>query len=430
MDIENVVQIDVEPSVDTSGKIAFEIEKTGPQGLSAYDVAVKDGFEGTEQEWLVSLKGDIGETPEIAIGTTQTLPAGSNAVVTKAGTTENPVFSFGIPRGVQGATGATPNLQVGSVTSGDEPEVTITGTVEQPILNFVLEKGEKGSTGSTGEDGFSPIASVTKSAGITTLTITDKTGTTTTTINDGEKGADGQDGAIQYTAGNNITIENNVISATGGDLSNYLAKDNTTSYTPSGDYNPATKIYVDSNKGADIPIYMLETKRSIWDAATNITSSNDATALTRASEIINTMYNSSRKYGGILFYSTNTKYNFLMLLKDEIATSKTQFYFYTNASAYQMTYSNRMLVYRYLKINGSWSNGVFTCSSMNYDVGGDYNFDLFNTTNTAQTISAKKTYNILPESSITPTTNNQLVNKKYVDDAISSAITDALNGSY
>lgn len=31
------------------------------------------------------------------------------------------------------------------------------------------------------------------------------------------------------------------------DLSNYLAKDNTTSYTPSSDYNPATKKYVDDN---------------------------------------------------------------------------------------------------------------------------------------------------------------------------------------
>ena len=31
------------------------------------------------------------------------------------------------------------------------------------------------------------------------------------------------------------------------DLSNYLAKNNTTSFTPSGDYNPATKLYVDKN---------------------------------------------------------------------------------------------------------------------------------------------------------------------------------------
>ena len=54
---------------------------------------------------------------------------------------------------------------------------------------------------------------------------------------------------------------------------------------------------------------------------------------------------------------------------------------------------------------------------------GNYN-DLLNkptipsnyvTTNTAQTISAKKTFSTLPESSVTPTTANQLVNKNYVD---------------
>ena len=40
------------------------------------------------------------------------------------------------------------------------------------------------------------------------------------------------------------------------------------------------------------------------------------------------------------------------------------------------------------------------------------------TSDTIQTISAKKTFSVLPESSVVPTTNNQLVNKKYVDDSI------------
>ncbi len=31
------------------------------QGLSAYEVAVKNGYEGTEQEWLASLKGLKGD---------------------------------------------------------------------------------------------------------------------------------------------------------------------------------------------------------------------------------------------------------------------------------------------------------------------------------------------------------------------------------
>lgn len=40
--------------------------------------------------------------------------------------------------------------------------------------------------------------------------------------------------------------------------------------------------------------------------------------------------------------------------------------------------------------------------------------------NSAQSISGKKTFTTLPESSVKPTTDNQLVNKKYVDDAIAS----------
>ena len=46
------------------------------------------------------------------------------------------------------------------------------------------------------------------------------------------------------------------------------------------------------------------------------------------------------------------------------------------------------------------------------------------------TITGTHTYNTLPKSSIVPSSNNQLVNKKYVDDSIASAITDALGGSY
>jgi len=47
-----------------------------------------------------------------------------------------------------------------------------------------------------------------------------------------------------------------------------------------------------------------------------------------------------------------------------------------------------------------------------------------------QTLSKKLTFNTLPESNVAPTTNNQLVNKKYVDDSIASAIGTALGGSY
>lgn len=45
------------------------------------------------------------------------------------------------------------------------------------------EKGDTGEKGADGQDGFSPSASVTQSGSITTITITDKDGTTTESIN-------------------------------------------------------------------------------------------------------------------------------------------------------------------------------------------------------------------------------------------------------
>lgn len=68
-------------------------------GKSAYEVALSNGFEGTEQEWLESLKGEDGITPNISIGTVATLEAGQQATVIKRGTKEEPVFDFGIPKG-------------------------------------------------------------------------------------------------------------------------------------------------------------------------------------------------------------------------------------------------------------------------------------------------------------------------------------------
>lgn len=85
-----------------------------------------------------------------------------------------------------------------------------------------------------------------------------------------------------------------------------------------------------------------------------------------------------------------------------------------------------------LNTNNSKSLAVNSAEELNGTVSlhkvaktGSYNdlldkptpVDLSNyvTLNGVQTISGKKTFSTLPESSVTPTTNNQLVNKNYVD---------------
>lgn len=58
--------------------------------------------------------------------------------------------------GPQGPSGVTPNLAVGTVQSvpyGNNPQVTITGTTTNPLLNFVLETGAQGPQGPRGERG-------------------------------------------------------------------------------------------------------------------------------------------------------------------------------------------------------------------------------------------------------------------------------------
>ena len=53
-------------------------------------------------------------------------------------------------QGIKGETGATPNLTIGTVTTGEpgtDVAVTVTGTDENPIFNFTIPKGEKGDNG-------------------------------------------------------------------------------------------------------------------------------------------------------------------------------------------------------------------------------------------------------------------------------------------
>ena len=122
---------------------------TGPAGKSAYEVAVEEGYTGTEEEWLASLKGPVGETPDISIGTVTTVEPGEPAAASMSGTPEAPVLNLSIPKGL---VGATPNFTVGTVTTGEPGTpvvVTITGTAEAPVLNITIPQGRQGNTGSS-----------------------------------------------------------------------------------------------------------------------------------------------------------------------------------------------------------------------------------------------------------------------------------------
>ena len=75
--------------------------ETGPAG--------KDGAQGpkgdTGEQGPQGPKGDTGATPNIQIGTVQTLEPGQQATASMSGTPENPLLNLGIPQGYKGDPG-------------------------------------------------------------------------------------------------------------------------------------------------------------------------------------------------------------------------------------------------------------------------------------------------------------------------------------
>ncbi|MEO0490217.1 MAG: hypothetical protein AAFZ49_11750, partial [Cyanobacteria bacterium J06659_2] len=102
-----------------------------------------------------ALRGTVGPTPSLSIGTVDT--GFGMAAATITGTAENPVLNLELPagapgpRGLRGLPGATPTFSIGTVEYGfGSADVTITGAPTNPALNFVLPQGERGVPGPKG----------------------------------------------------------------------------------------------------------------------------------------------------------------------------------------------------------------------------------------------------------------------------------------
>ncbi len=186
-----------------------------PHYLSAYGVAVKNGFIGTPEEWLASLKGETGEQGEqgpegpqgkqgeqgpegpegkqgvsgvyvgsgemperynvqidpggdasmrLAIGTVETLAEGLSATASITGTADAPILNLGLPQGAQGPqgkqgpqgeTGPMIDLSIGSVSTAEDgaARAYLTKTEKGVALNLRLPRGEQGKQGEQGPEG-------------------------------------------------------------------------------------------------------------------------------------------------------------------------------------------------------------------------------------------------------------------------------------
>lgn len=134
----------------------------GDTGADAYEVAVSQGFIGDRSAWLQSLKGEPGtnglpgEPGTAATISVGSVSVGTETTVRNVGTAQNAILEFVLqagPAGPAGQPGQAATLSLGNVSVGTTAGVTMRGTASARILDFVLQPGPQGPQGPQGVPG-------------------------------------------------------------------------------------------------------------------------------------------------------------------------------------------------------------------------------------------------------------------------------------
>ena len=239
---------------------------------------------------------------------------------------------------------------------------------------------------------------------------------------------------IRGTWNNNIFTTNGLFLKFGSsfivpDTSQVLTKTNTKSYTPTNDYNPATKKYVDdavasAGGGTEVlPIYNVECDISNGNSPYWYDSNSNFAVLTK--KAINEAYNKGDLHFILNYGSSSNDNGTTLQVVVKIYNTNRPILFYTipEISYLNGTYKEQLISLSY----GSW---VYTDGEWTYptgSVGAQFVSDVpFMTGSSARSTFLSKTNT----TSYTPTGNYNPATKKYVDDTIASAITTSLEGSY
>lgn len=123
----------------------------GHDGKSAYEIAVANGYVGSEEAWLYSLKGRDGSPGRDGRNglSAYELADGELLFGTVGKWLESLKGATGAKgdNGDTGAAGKSATVTIGTVTTGEAASVTNTGTGTDGVLNFVLPAGGGGNNG-------------------------------------------------------------------------------------------------------------------------------------------------------------------------------------------------------------------------------------------------------------------------------------------
>ena len=187
------------PVIEVNEDYTSNAGKTGIMITIKQPSVKEDGSVSTTIHNIPIYHGVDGKSAAIAKVMIEMLDEGADPEASISNTILGSIVSLKIPRGATGAQGPVgPEGPQGP--KGDTGAIGPEGPQGQPgATGEKGEQGPKGDTGDPGADGVSPTVAVSKSGKVTTVTITDKNGTKTATINDGADGKTPVKGTDYFT---------------------------------------------------------------------------------------------------------------------------------------------------------------------------------------------------------------------------------------
>lgn len=189
-------------TLEPETSVVVELDENSTRINPIFNFGIPKGKAGEKgdkgEQGIQGEKGEQGERGETAltvnVGTVLTVDSNVPASVVNSGTDKDIILDFALPKGEQGRDGYTPVKGVDyfdgeNGKDGKDGKNGIDGYTPQKGIDYF-----DGSNGKDGVDGISPMAKIVQTSTGATITITDKNGTTISTITNGAKGEQGIQG--------------------------------------------------------------------------------------------------------------------------------------------------------------------------------------------------------------------------------------------
>lgn len=189
-------------------------------------------------------------------------------------------------------------------------------------------------------------------------------------------------------------------------LEQFITKNNTTAYTPTSDYNPATKKYVDDQ-------FTTVNNRTLYLEGTGLIFGSGLNTAENKQLLTDTINKNIGSYFNVIVRDSDSVLTWTYSF--DTLPQTTSSYIVTLAPYYSTTVAKTTVYIGEMQINYTYDadKGLYNITQW----AMTYRRQL-SITDQNEYISGTKTFTTLPKTTLVPTTDDQFVNKKYVDDQV------------